>query len=440
MKDKVINTMRTYRMFAPGDTVAVGVSGGKDSMALLHLLNEIKGEWGIELTVVHVNHGIRGDRADADERFVQQYCETNGIAFRAFHFDVPKLAQQRGMGVEECGRVLRYEAFEKLQATKTATAHTLSDRVETMLFHLARGSGSKGLSSIPPVRENIVRPLIECTGAEVLAYLHENGVPFVEDMSNHDRAYSRNLIRHTVVTQLKNVNPAFEEHVAHTMNLLGAENDFVCACAKEFLEKNGSDAEKIAALPKALQYEVIRLLAKEQTGAVPEYTHMERIAALLESGGQVQMNSGAFVRVRKGQLEFPHSVENIPYAFQVTPGEYTLPIGVLKVQVLNCKQFENFHVPRFSFAVDYDRIKANLVCRNKREGDVFFDAGRGLHKSMKKYLSEIGIAPEQRNAFPVFLLADSVIGTLGSKADSDIAPNQHTNTVLLISLEGMNHG
>ena len=434
MREKVIETIKKYAMIAPGDTVGVGVSGGKDSVALLHLLYMLQDMYAISLHVVHVHHGVRGDEADRDERFVKAFCQERGIACTCLHYDVPKLAKQRKISEETCGRELRYAAFQSINADKIATAHTLSDSVETMLFHLARGSGSRGMCGIPPVRGNIIRPLIACTSEEVLDYLKENGLTCVSDSTNEDTLYSRNALRLSVIPQFKNINPSFEQNAYKCMEVFREQTAFFEAYAARFCERNGYDAEKIAALEPALQHEVIRYICRKERGIVPEYAHMAAIEDIL-SGGSVQINAGATIRVRRGKVEFPAKAAYAPYCFEAKEGIYELPVGVLTVKKMNCKQFENFTHRRFSFALDYDKIKIRIICRNKREGDRVYDAKRGVSKSMKKYLNEIGFAPEKRSAFPVFCMGEELIGTLGSTPTQAFAVDKNTKEVLYLYLE-----
>lgn len=436
MKDKVLRTIKKYSMLSVGDSVAIGVSGGKDSIALLSLLSQFKSELSLTLTAVHINHGIRGKEADADERFVKEFCEKLSVELKCFHFNVPLEAEKAKMSEEECGRELRYKAFNSLSADKIATAHTLSDSVETMLFNLARGSGAKGLCGIPPVRKNIIRPLIECTSDEVLDYLKNQGLEYREDSTNLSADYSRNAIRLKVIPELKRINPSFELSAAKTASILKEENDFLRKKAAEHIQKYSADVKALLSAEPALRYEVIRLLCENEIGVVPEYKHIQAIDELLSTNSSVKINSGAVVRVRKGKLEFPKAIENSEYSFVLEEGEYKLPIGVLKAKILNCEQFENLIIDRFSFCADYDKIKSNLVCRNKHIGDSFYDSKRKLTKTMKKYLNEIAAEPEIRQAFPVFVYGGEVIGTLGSTPSVEYAANKNSKKIMYVVFKG----
>ena len=441
MKEKVMATMERYRMLSRGERVVIGVSGGKDSVALLHILHALRNELQLTLTAVHIHHGIRGAEADRDERFVQSLCDGLGVELKCFHYNIPELAREQGIGEEACGRELRYKAFESIGADKIATAHTLSDSIETTLFHLARGSGSRGLSGIPPMRGNIIRPLIDCTSEEVLAYLKEHALSYVEDSTNRSADYTRNKIRLELVPLLQELNPGFQTHMAQTQSILREQNDYLKAQAEQAAERCNMDAAALAALPPALQHETIRYLCQKRLGVMPDYIHTLALEQMLSGKcASVQINSGAVLRVRAGRLEFPEPTAAVQYAFRLQPGSYDIGIGTLNVQVLNCKQIENLKAHAFSFAVDYDTIKSNPVCRNRQAGDRFYDAKRKVSKSMKKYLNEIAFAPEKRGAFPVFCVGETVIGTLGSAPAKAYAPDEHTKKVLYITLEEQTHG
>lgn len=439
MKTKILHTIKKYNMFSSGEKAVVGVSGGKDSVALLYALNELKAELGITLRAVHINHNLRGEEAKRDELFVGELCKKLGVELTVFSFDVRAQAKEQGLGEEECGRQLRYEAFATLGADRIVTAHTLSDVCETLLFNLSRGSGTKGLCSIPPVRGNIVRPLIECTSAEVLDYLSENNLDFVEDSTNADTDYSRNLLRHNVIPELKKVNPDFESAVLKLTDVLRTQSDYISTEAEELLKEayiSGSvyNAEIISESHPALKSECIKLiLAKE--GIMPEYKHIKEIEEILNSSGMVQTVSGKYVRVRKGVLDFPDFTETPEYSFELKQGVYNLPKGILSVKKVNCEQFENLKKSRFSFFIDCDKINDNLICRNRKAGDKFYDGKRKLTKSLKDFLNEIGVEPEKRSSYPVFEISGEVVGCISSNVDKKYMADKNSKNILFVNYE-----
>ena len=217
MNKKALASIKKYNMIEKGDTVASCLSGGADSMALFHFLCSNREAFGIKVIALHVNHGLREESED-EERFVKEYCEKLGVECVVKRLGMTRRQKPRGESTETWRRNLRYEFFfeqaEKYGA-KLATAHTLSDRTETVLFNTTRGTGLKGLIGIPPVRDNIIRPLIDCTRADIESYCAENGIEFVTDKTNFEDIYSRNKIRLNVIPRLKKINPNFEGAIAN---------------------------------------------------------------------------------------------------------------------------------------------------------------------------------------------------------------------------------
>ncbi|MCQ2463313.1 MAG: tRNA lysidine(34) synthetase TilS, partial [Clostridia bacterium] len=218
-------------------TVTVGLSGGADSVALLDVLIKLSGEYSWVVKAAHVNHCLRGVQADADESFVRSLCEKRGVQLSVLRADVAGEARRRHIGLEECGRQIRYDFFASLDTDYIATAHTLSDTVETMFINLSRGCSLSGLCSIPPVRGKIIRPLILCTGGEVRQYCKENGLDYVIDGSNNEDEYLRNRIRHYAVPEFIRLQPRFEENAGRCIDALRDDNDLLDMLTDELIKK-----------------------------------------------------------------------------------------------------------------------------------------------------------------------------------------------------------
>ena len=195
MMDKIKETITRYNMLQENDVVAVAVSGGADSIALLHTLHSLKHELGITVVACHVNHNLRGEESIRDAQFVEDFCSINKIPVTFYSIEVKV---DKHESVEERARKMRYECFDKLcneLNAKLATAHTASDNAETVFLNILRGTGTKGLCGIPPVRDNIIRPLLRCTREEIENYCKENSLSFVTDSSNLSDDYTRNKIK-----------------------------------------------------------------------------------------------------------------------------------------------------------------------------------------------------------------------------------------------------
>ena len=228
-----------YGMFPPGGTVLLAVSGGRDSMTLLHWCAAHAQAWGVKLAVGHYHHGMRGEAADLDEERVSSWCADHAIPFYAGRGDVYGESARQGKGVEEVGRELRYAFLESLAdalgAGAIATAHNADDNAETLLLHLIRGSGLQGLTGIPPRRGRLIRPLLTTTRAEIDAYAAAYALPYGDDGTNEDDAYARNRLRHQVTPVLESLNPRYVESAAQAIRLLRRDNDYLNAQAAQLL-------------------------------------------------------------------------------------------------------------------------------------------------------------------------------------------------------------
>ena len=216
----VLETVKKHNMFMQNDRVLVGLSGGKDSVALLYLLNKYSAYFGISLVAFHLNHGIRGEEALRDENFSREMCQELNIEFVSQVVDVPSIAEELGESIEVAARKTRYEYFEKIasanKCNKIATAHTASDNSETYFITLLRNSNPK---CIPPVRDNIVRPLIELSTDDVLQYCTDNELKYIFDSTNNQNEYLRNFIRNEIMPRVYSVNPSFDKNIGKTFEM-----------------------------------------------------------------------------------------------------------------------------------------------------------------------------------------------------------------------------
>lgn len=240
MKNKVLDTIKKYNLIEDGDKIVLGVSGGPDSISMLDILNKIKNEGLIkfEIVVAHINHMIR-EEAIEDEKYVQQYCQKNGIEYYCKRIDVQEIANNNKIGTEEAGRKARYDFFDeilqKTNSNKIGIAHNKNDKVETVIMHLLRGSGLSGLKGIEPIREEkYIRPLIECGRDEIEKYCEENKLEPRIDKTNFENEYTRNKIRNIVIPYIKQeFNPNIIETVNRLSEVITEENDYMDKIAKE---------------------------------------------------------------------------------------------------------------------------------------------------------------------------------------------------------------
>ena len=308
MKNKAILAIERHHMLRTGDTVLVALSGGADSMALLHVLHSLKDQYSITLSAAHFNHGIRGEEAMRDENFCKAVCEKMQIELFTDYMDIPKLAAEKGIGVEECGRNERYAFFERVAPNaKIATAHTLSDCEETFLFNLARGTSLKGLTSIPAVRGNIIRPLIDCSRAKIESYCNENNIKYVTDSTNLSDEYTRNHLRLNIIPQLKKINPAFDASFLRCVQSLREDEELLDALTLSVIERaktaDGYRCDVLNGVHMSLRKRAAAKIIEEFSGEKPQTVHIDAVCDIVSAGGSTQVATGISLYVHAGILK-----------------------------------------------------------------------------------------------------------------------------------------
>ena len=410
IENKVERVIVSWNMLPQGCTVIVGLSGGADSMALTHFLLKYGIARHIHMIAAHINHGLRGEEADSDERFVVDWCRANGVELQVLHADVRALAAEKSEGLEECGRNVRYAFFRSLCAENTdakiATAHTLSDSTETVLMNLAKGTGARGLRGIPPVRGNIVRPFIGITRAEVEAYCEYHGLSYVTDSTNLTEDYARNKIRLSVVPVLKEINPAFESAVLKMTQQLGADENYLTGLAREQLAKaecaGGYSLPVLAALPQPVLSRAIALAVGRVSAARLESSHIQAAAEIVRArAGAVTLVGGIQCTAQGNTLFITGQNNSEPWSVPFQMPKTCLPDGrVLTITSYTKKEYENrckFNNLLFNNVINYDTIFSVTSVRNRRNGDVFRPSGRGVTKTLKKLFNEAKLEPMLRS-------------------------------------------
>ncbi len=442
MNRKIIRTIERHQMLSKGDTVLVALSGGADSMALLTVLYELKDQYSLTIFAAHFNHGIRGAEAKRDEDFCVDVCRKLGVKIFVGSADIPALAKQKGIGLEECGRQERYAFFERIApGAKVATAHTLSDCEETFLFNLARGSSLKGLTSIPPVRGNIIRPLINCSRAEIEEYCAENNVAYVTDSTNLADEYTRNRIRHNTVPQLKEINPAFDSAFERCVNSLREDEEFLSSLAKEAVSRaktaEGYTVSQLVSLHPSVQRRAVALIIEGVTGEKPQLHHIEAVISLLKSGGDTQVCGGVSLRVSRGVLAKVNEVSE-DWSVEAVIGANKLPdcdIKILFFDKNNKINIQNFNKQLLDNSLDYDKIKGQLFFTSICQGDKIRLRGRGVTKQLRRIFSEMNIQPELRRSIPVLRDNEGVLWVKGVGAAERAAISTATENVIVVYAE-----
>ena len=279
LEQKTKKLIQEYNMIDCKDNILVAFSGGSDSSALLYfLLNHFSEN---RIYAAHMNHMLRGEEADRDEKFAVETCEKYNIKIFTERRNIPEIAQKSKKSIEESARDERYDFLKKTSgliggSVKIATAHTASDNTETVIFNLSRGSGLAGLSGIPPVNKNIIRPFLSCSKEEISEYCENYNIAYVEDKTNSDKNYTRNFIRRSIVSRLKEKFYNIDKNIFNTTEIIRDTMDFLNSCADEIIknaDETGTDVSFLLTRHKSLRRAV---LAKLYENAVyPEIKKLE---------------------------------------------------------------------------------------------------------------------------------------------------------------------
>ena len=407
MTTRVIDFIRSNAMLCAGDKVLCAVSGGADSMALLHILKEL----GTDVCCAHYNHGIRGEESDRDEEFVKNACAELNVTFVSRRGDVPAYAREHGIGTEEAARILRYEFLadcaHEMGCTKIATAHNAMDNAETMLMNLLRGTGLRGMGGIAPVRGNIIRPILCLDRPEIEAYLRDKGIAWVTDSTNLSDDYTRNRLRHRIMEPLREQNPDFGEKFLAAALSMRADEEYLLSQAEKFLAEQGEclSASALAALPDALAARAVMLkcpnAGRNHVAAVLELARGEK------PHGELSL-PGMKISRQYDSLVFGACEKEVPGELLLTPGS-TVCWGEYSI---SCRWGEGKNNKR-SFCFKTGEICGKISVSPRKEGDSIRLASRGVTKSLKKLFSEAKIPPDERDLVPIIRDDRGVLAVYG---------------------------
>lgn len=404
MLNKLRLAIRRYGLLSPGDQVVCAVSGGADSMALLWAMYLLKDSLQIELSAAHFNHGLRGEESDRDEAFVRQFCQDYQIPVTVGSGQV----KPGKKGLEAAAREARYGFFAKLSG-KIATAHTADDNAETVLMHLVRGTGLKGLGGIAPKNGNLIRPMLDITRQDVLDFLREYSIPFVEDSTNREDMFLRNRLRHHVMPLLKQENPRIAENLSALAQDLRFEE---AALASQV--GNLPEVDILRKMQPALRRRALVTFLEDCGVIEPERTHVDLAEQLVFSENPsasanlpgnitIARNYGG-LELRTGAQELSETVLNCP--------------GITKIPQLNlqitCTPTDEIICQKDCFTVC---PAGSLVIRSRREGDRI--CLKGGTKSLKKLFIDRKIPANKRKNVPVLVDEKGVLGVFGIGANLD---------------------
>ena len=409
-----------------GSTVYSGLSGGADSVCLLLVLSELCPRYGLSLAAVHVNHNLRGEESDRDQHFCEELCRRKNIPLSVFSVDVASYANRTGLSTETAARELRYRAFADAAGKDgyIATAHNLNDNAETVIFNMTRGTGLKGLCGIPPVRDNIIRPLLGVTRAEIEDYLKDNGQDHVTDSTNLTEDYSRNKIRKNVIPVLCEINSGFLHNIAGMTESLRED---------EYCLENISD-EDFSAVRKRKIIKLIR-----DAGAEPDRDMIERVEELPKKGGKTQLCGDLFAYIENGELKTERIIpdknaEN--FSAPLTCGETDFPGDkIVCVETIKISDIHNFLTNN---AFDYDKIVSGAVIRTRRAGDRIMLPGENFHRELRKIYNSKKIPPHKRDTAVVIADDEGIVWAEYCGASARAVCGENTRTAAAVAVRRKN--
>ena len=467
IETKILQTVRAtisrYRMFVPGDAVLVAVSGGADSVALVHLLYALADEYSLNLAVAHLNPSLRGAESDRDAGFVADLAGRFNLTLFLEKKDVPALQRHWRLSPEEAARRARYEFYDAVASqnhfTKVALGHHADDNAELILMNLLRGSGPLGLSGISPVRgDRYVRPLIGLKRSEIIDYIVQRKIAFVADSSNADTAYRRNKIRHDLIPELeKSYNPAIVDSLNRLGEIMQAEDQWIANAIEPVFDdcvlEKGSNRISLAlpqinAVDLAVGRRIIRtaILGVKKDLRRISFVHIDAIVELaqkaqagvrldLPEGLRVIKDSETLTIIKMGPET---SVDVVPYRYTLT-GEGTTFIAeadtAIKLVEIGVDEVPDFGEAGNSRAFfDLDRLQFPLVVRNFQPGDRFSPLGLDGTQKLKKFFCNHKIPARQRQRCPLLLSAGKIIWVAGHRIDNSVRLSARTRRVLMAEL------
>ena len=458
MIQQILDTIEQNNMFENGDKVLVAVSGGPDSICLLHAINTLKKQLGINIIVAHVNHCLRGLEADKDEEYVHNFCEALKIECYSKRIDINKIATEKNISTETAGREARYEYFfqlkEKYGLDKIALAHNANDQAETVLMRIMRGTGMEGLAGIKYVRDSlIVRPLLSVERKEIEKYCNEKNLNPRIDKSNLESIYTRNKIRLELIPYIENnFNKDIVDSLIRLSDSAEKDNNFIEKHVQLNYKKycNRKDGKVIISNKafeedEALLTRLIRRALLEVKGDLYNFEkiHIYDIINIQKQGTGRKL-------ILPGKLQVYNNYGDIYISFKKNEEassnyEKPLEIGIVNEVSstginITMKLFQNdlkYNIEDNSYIkyFDYDKVKKGIVIRNRREGDRFSPLGMKGSKKLKDLFIDLKINKQERDEIPLICFGDDIAWIVGYKISDKFKITSATNEILQIEVE-----
>jgi len=437
MVEQFLKYIRSEKLFQSSQRILLAVSGGADSMLMLHLFHQN----GFSMAVAHCNFGLRGKESDGDEQFVADYCDRHNIAFYTKSFETAEYAYSKGISIEMAARELRYGWFDELIRQNhfdyLATAHHQDDVIETFLINLSRGSGIRGLSGIQPKSGKIIRPMLFTNREEILDYCQRISIAYRTDSTNKDTIYKRNLIRHEIIPLLEQVNPAFRRNAQKTIGTLNETGQLFQQRINEIKSVVFSDDELGAMIhiEKLMNFSPLKTILFELVrdfGFQPE--QMDDIIDSLtkESGRKFYSENYRLIKDRDYLLIVPNPLgqEKLFYIEEDCQKlNYPIRLSIEHIERTSVFRYStNPNVADF----DLDKLEFPLILRHWQEGEYFQPLGmKGLKKLSDFFIDGKYSIPEKENAW-ILASGNRPIWIVGKRLDDRVKIDEKTKRILRI--------
>ncbi len=445
---RVINQyVKKRHLFGTGAKIVVGVSGGVDSMVLLHYLAEVRQQFRLRITVAHVNYRLRGAASDADERLVKKTAARFGFPFRSRRIDLKKNRKRGNGSLQESAREIRYSFFESVRNSAGAdvvmTAHHADDNAETMLFHFLRGTGLEGLAGIPARRETIVRPMLCLTRRMIEDFAKEQRIVSREDATNSSDDYSRNFLRNTIIPHLRRrINPSLTTVLSQESELFRSAADFAELETEKLygrlVQQSSILLKEWKTVHPFLQWSVIRRLLKERS-IDPVYSGVAAVAALAEQqkGSIVELSGTVAAERLSDRIVIRPRAASDPFRC-VIDGEGTYSAGRVVLTVKKSRLPLRTGNKRSAGAsieyVDADRLQFPLVLRSWNPGDRFIPLGMTGSKKLSDFFSEQKMSASEKQETPIVESGGSIVWVAGRRLDDRFKMTKETTSIYQLTM------
>jgi tRNA(Ile)-lysidine synthase len=436
--ERILKTIRRYDLLESGDRVLAAVSGGADSVFLLHALIELRDRFDLTLALAHLNHGIRGEEGDADENFVRSLALDLDLPFFSKKEPVEDFAVENRVGVEEAGRILRYAFLEETlrlwKGTRIATGHTRTDSCETIFLNLLRGSGPRGLSGIPTRRDAVIRPIIGLTREEIEGELRDLGIRYKVDKTNLTVSYRRNYLRNVVFPGLEREFPGFSDRVTRTGEMLREENDFLQGFVRRELQKvrkRSPEGEVILDRVRLLSYHssVRRWMAHLLLDL--GYEQSRAFDRLLMRGGRLSLRDRWKVEVSEGDVRIYRKDRRWRGIRELGEGA-TLEIPSLNLEIRASRVRRRRTGDPLRVFIPLSMVSTPLTVRTRRRGDSI-EIPRVGRKSLKKLFIDRKVPRWRRVLIPLVLSGDTILWVIS--VDTGFEERTETNGFLKLEVK-----